>query len=160
VNLEFSYAYPADLGLRTVRRYVFRESWRGILIMSGVAVFGLVNLCYTEDPHWIFGAIVTVGLGYDYLWWKHYRALASICTRRANKPVIVKMDEKSITSQVPHWTVAMDWTVVKEMWRRPDVLVLFPEEGGWYMLLPLAAMTAEQRAFIEARVMDNKARIR
>jgi len=160
MNPEFSYAYPADLGLRTVRRYVFRQAWRGILIMSAAAAYGVVNLCFMEEPHWVFGAVVAVGLGYDYLWWNHYQSLARVCVRRANQPVIVKLHDKSITWEMANWTVTMDWAVVKEMWRQPDALLLFPDEDGWYLLLPLDAMTAEQRAFIEARVMDNKARIR
>jgi hypothetical protein len=158
MDSEFSYAYPAELGLRTARRYVLRHAGWGILIFSGIAIYAAVNLWLT-DAHWVFGALLAAGIGYNWLWYNYYQAIAKVCAGRANKPVVVRLSDRTLTVQVPDWTVGLEWTVIKEMWRLPQALMLFTEDRSWYVLLPLDAMSAEQRAFVQAKVLENKAKV-
>ena len=147
------------------RRYVLRHAGFGLLIFSCAAIYGVIGL-FSEmgalfpDARIIPTVALVLGVGYLWLWYRRYQAIAGVCKSKAGWTATVRLDEQAITVEYPELSSKIHWSRVCEMWQFPDVIFLFTEQSrNWYMFLPTLAMTREQQLFIEAKVVEHGGRV-
>jgi hypothetical protein len=96
--------------------------------------------------------VIIPPLIFGMLWVQYYFRVLKTASEMPGLSVTIRFDDDSITFQTPEHSSTMKWSLIKKLWCFPEVLLVFTY-GRWnYSMIPVSALDAELRSYIEQKV--------
>jgi len=120
-----------------------------------IGVIGLITGEYS-GIYWFF---VFLSIMLMLVWIRYYFHTTKIYKEMPDRHVKLSVAEDSITFQTSEHLSTIKWSLIKKVWKFPDVLLLFTY-GHWnYMAIPVAPLGADLAGYIEDRVRKNGGKV-
>ena len=76
-----------------------------------------------------------------------------------DRHVTVRIEPESITLRTSEHVSTMKWSLIKQVWSFPDVLLLFTYGRANYVGIPVAAIGPESKRYVEDRIRQHGGKV-
>jgi hypothetical protein len=147
---------------QAVRHYWWRTTGRHGLLWMTLTFSGTAVLLVKGDRSWLVGGLGTVSallaLSTTCLYVVSLRRALWKFNRMLSKSIHFTFTESEISSTSDLGSSKFSWRAIMEVWRFPDVWLLFVAKNI-YFILPLAELDLSIQAFIADRVAHHGGRV-
>ena len=154
------HTYNFEYDPKSLRLALVRMSFRGqggyhigLLIVFLFSIWGTIR----GYNVWLSGFGVGISVAYIYWFWNGIRSYE---TRFEGKTINIQLNEEYCIYEHDGKVTTVLWNLVKEVWKYPDMWLLFSKDGGFFSIIPIKKVDMEGLAFLEAKVLRHGGKIR
>jgi hypothetical protein len=153
MDRTISFEYAPELVRKAAKRFLFRYQRKMLWLAAVVLLLG-VALLLLDYGGWLAYLALLAPVVVLLAWKNYIDAAVKTSKELPNENVSVTITDESITFATSQHTSKMNWTLVKEVWRFPDVWLFFTYSAMSYVLIPTKALDEELCSFTASRISE------
>lgn len=158
MNRTITFDYSPRIVRKAAKHFLFRY-YRKMMLLAGVVLaLGLV-LVLSRYGGWLGYLAVLAPFAIPVAWSNYVNTAVKAAQELRDSGVSVTLTDESITFETSQHCCRMNWSLLKDVWRFPDVWLLFTYSVMSYVLIPTEALDEELRSFIETRVGEEGGKV-
>ncbi len=160
MQLEITYQYTPQLAKTASRRFIRRQAAGSFLAIAVLPALGVA--AYLSGIGSSCLLIISIGLPVliASMWWSYHRRAADACKTLPDPRVTLLLEAESIGFRTSEHSSTLKWTRVKQVWRFPDVLLLFTyDTNAGYTAVPTKELGGEGTLHLLEKVREHGGKV-
>ena len=155
---DVTYEWSRDLIRRSVWRFSSRRLGRAIAAVVLLLLLGIASAMagFATWMPWLF---ISVAIGVGLVWLRYYLFVTKAYDEMRDRRITVRIEPDTITFRSSEMVSTIKWSLIKQAWSFPDVMLLFIYGRTNYVTLPVAPIGEELRSYVVERIRTHGGKV-
>jgi len=156
LSQDITYDWSPELVRNCTRRFILRGSRRTQALLLILLAFGIFCLVQGARAGWVLIAFCIVMV---LIWVRYYFNAIKVAKERTDRQVTIRVEPDGINFRTSLQESTIKWSLIKDAWIAPDIMLLFLHGSRNYIMLPVASLGDDLRQYIETNIRQNGGKV-